>query len=156
MSSAREPSDLQAAVKAIVDANRYMTLATADENGSPWASPVWYASADYREFLWVSSPEARHSRNLSVRPEVAIVIFDSRQAPGSGQGVYISATAAHVPESELDRGLAIFSRVSGAQALGAWNRSDVSAPAKHRLYHATAVERFVLSSTDERLPVDLT
>jgi nitroimidazol reductase NimA-like FMN-containing flavoprotein (pyridoxamine 5'-phosphate oxidase superfamily) len=150
-----EPSDLQAAVKAIVDANRYMTLATAAEDGTPWASPVWYASADYREFFWVSSPEARHSRNLSVRPELAIVIFDSGQAPGSAGAVYVSATAAQVPEPDLDRGLAVYSRVSQAQSLRAWNRSDVSPPAKHRLYRATAVEHFVLSSTDDRLPVDL-
>jgi nitroimidazol reductase NimA-like FMN-containing flavoprotein (pyridoxamine 5'-phosphate oxidase superfamily) len=147
--------DLQAEAKAIVDANRYMTLATADEDGTPWASPVWFASADYREFLWVSSPEARHSRNLAVRPELAIVIFDSRQAPGTGRAVYIWATAEQVPEPDLDRGLAVYSGVSEAQALPPWNRSDVSPPAKHRLYRATAVQHFVLSSTDERLPADL-
>ena len=44
--------DRQSLVKAIVVANRYMTIATADENGLPWASPVWYATADYREFFW--------------------------------------------------------------------------------------------------------
>jgi predicted pyridoxine 5'-phosphate oxidase superfamily flavin-nucleotide-binding protein len=51
-----EPADLQSVVKAIVDANQYLTLATADEDGQPWASPVWFASTDYREFFWVSSP----------------------------------------------------------------------------------------------------
>ena len=47
-------SELDAVVRAIVDANQYMTLATADPAGVPWASPVWYAVADYREFFWVS------------------------------------------------------------------------------------------------------
>ena len=42
--------------------------AVADEAGLPWASPVWFASVDLREFFWVSSPDARHSRNLAVRP----------------------------------------------------------------------------------------
>jgi len=28
----------------------------------------------------VSDPEARHSRNIAARPQVAIVIFDSREA----------------------------------------------------------------------------
>jgi nitroimidazol reductase NimA-like FMN-containing flavoprotein (pyridoxamine 5'-phosphate oxidase superfamily) len=150
-----EPSSLQAAVKAIVDANRYMTLGTADADGIPWASPVWYASPDYREFFWVSSPEARHSRNLSVRPELAIVIFDSGQAPGAAGAVYMSATAEQVPEPDLDRSLAVYSDVSDAQGLPHWNRSGVSPPAKHRLYRATAAEHFLLSATDERLPVDL-
>jgi predicted pyridoxine 5'-phosphate oxidase superfamily flavin-nucleotide-binding protein len=27
----------------IIDAGRYMVLATADEHGVPWASPAWYA-----------------------------------------------------------------------------------------------------------------
>jgi hypothetical protein len=68
----------------------------------------------------------------------------------------LSATAEQVPESDLDRGLAVYSRVSQAQSLPAWNRSDVSPAARHRLYHATVAQHFVLSSTDERLPVDLT
>jgi hypothetical protein len=149
-------TDLQSGLKAIVDANRYMTLGTADADGRPWASPVWFATADYREFFWVSSPEARHSRNLAVRPELSIVIFDSRQPPGTGQGVYLSATAAQTPESDLDRGLAVYTGVSDAQGAGVWSRADVEAPSRLRRYHAVAVEHFVLSSRDERLRVELT
>lgn len=146
----------EASVRAIVEANRYMTLATAGAEGRPWASPVWYATVDCREFFWVSKPEARHSRNLSARPELAIVIFDSRQEPGTGEGVYLSATAEQVPEADLDRGLDVFSSVSQAQGLPAWTHEDVTPPARHRLYHATAAEHFLLSSRDERLPVVLT
>ena len=29
---------------AIVDASSYMTLATADHEGRPWASPTWFAA----------------------------------------------------------------------------------------------------------------
>ncbi|HWM22686.1 MAG TPA: pyridoxamine 5'-phosphate oxidase family protein, partial [Ilumatobacteraceae bacterium] len=65
-----EANELTAQARAILDANRYMTLATADESGVPWASPVWFASADYRAFFWVSAPGARHSRNLAARPQV--------------------------------------------------------------------------------------
>lgn len=54
--------DLGALAQSIIDSNRYMTLGTADASGLPWGAPVWYASAEYREFLWVSSPGARHSR----------------------------------------------------------------------------------------------
>jgi nitroimidazol reductase NimA-like FMN-containing flavoprotein (pyridoxamine 5'-phosphate oxidase superfamily) len=61
-----------------------MTLATADETGCPWASPVWYAAEGYARFYWVSSPEAKHSRNLAVRPRLSIVIFDSRAPVGTG------------------------------------------------------------------------
>ncbi len=77
----------RAALTREIDANRYMTLATADHDGRPWASPVYYAVAGYREFVWVSDPETTHSRNLAGRPQVAIVIFDSTQPINTGRGV---------------------------------------------------------------------
>jgi len=146
---------MRAAVQAIIDANSYMTLATADEHGRPWASPVWFATVDYLEFVWVSSPEARHSRNLALRPELAIVIFDSRQAPGTGEAVYLSARGGEVSEPDLDRCLDVYSTSSQREGLAAWNRSDVEPPARLRLYSATACEHFVLIGTDERRPVVL-
>ena len=39
----------------------------------------------------MSDPNARHSRNIAVRPQIAIVIFDSRQTPGDGLAVYMEA-----------------------------------------------------------------
>ena len=141
------------AVRAIVDATTYTTLATADEHGSPWASPVWFATADYHEFVWASKPGARHSRNLVARPEVALVVFDSRQRPGTGEAVYVQARAEQVPDADLDRCLGIYAAVSRAQGLADWGRADVEAPARHRLYRARATEHFVLSQADERIPV---
>jgi nitroimidazol reductase NimA-like FMN-containing flavoprotein (pyridoxamine 5'-phosphate oxidase superfamily) len=147
-----DPNDLGAVARSIVDANRYMTLATADEQGSPWASPVWYSPVAYREFLWVSSPEARHSQNLAVRPELAIVIFDSHEA-GGWKALYMSAVAEVL--TEVDDAIRIFSRHGEAQGLRAWTRDDVLPPARHRLYRATVSEHFVLDPHDQRLPVDL-
>jgi nitroimidazol reductase NimA-like FMN-containing flavoprotein (pyridoxamine 5'-phosphate oxidase superfamily) len=140
-------------VRSIVAANAYMTLATADEHGNPWASPVWYATADYREFIWVSAPQRRHSRNLAMRPALAIVIFDSHQSPGTGAAVYLAARAEQVPRPELDRCLRIFTTASQEQGLEAWTRANVEPPARLRLYHATATEHFILSPGEERLPV---
>src|SRR6266540_1488710 len=84
-----EPSsvqDLAVVARDIIDSNRYMTLATADGDGRPWAAPVWYAHEGYSDFLWVSRPEARHSRNLTSRPGLAIVIFDSTVPVGGRAG----------------------------------------------------------------------
>ena len=36
-----------------------------------------------------NTPDVTHSRNIAVRPEVGIAIFDSHAAIGAGQGVYI-------------------------------------------------------------------
>ena len=71
-----------------------MTLGTADEHGHPWVTPVWFAPADDHELFWVSSPQARHSRNLAARPQVSIVVFDSQVPVGSAAAVYMPAVAA--------------------------------------------------------------
>jgi nitroimidazol reductase NimA-like FMN-containing flavoprotein (pyridoxamine 5'-phosphate oxidase superfamily) len=144
--------DPEATARAVIGANRYMTLGTADGDGLPWVSPVWFATEDYRDFYWVSSPAARHSRNLAARPEVSIVIFDSQVVPGSAEAVYMSAVAEQVAE-DLDDGLAIFNVRGEAQGLRPWTRDDVQPPSKHRLYRAVARELFVLDPRDERVPV---
>ena len=82
-----EERDFAAEGRAIIDANLYMVLGTADRAGRPWAAPVYYAHTEYREFLWVSQPEARHSRNLEAREAVSIVIFDSTVPINSGRAV---------------------------------------------------------------------
>ena len=142
-------------LRSIVDKNPYMTLATADEEGTPWATPVWYATGDYREFVWVSDPRARHSRNLAKRPELGIVIFDSQQRPYTSEAVYLSAVAELVPEGEIDRCLDLFSAVSRRQELPEWKRADVEPPGRLRLYHATATAHYILTSRDERVAVEL-
>jgi uncharacterized protein YhbP (UPF0306 family) len=147
--------ELEALARRIIDSNLYMTLGTADEAGKPWASPVWYAPEEHRAFHWVSDPHATHSRNLAARPELGIVIFDSRQPIGTGQGVYISAVAEQLTGEELDRGIEIFSRRSQEHGGDEWTRADVLAPADRRLYRATASELFVLGPRDRRIPVRL-
>jgi nitroimidazol reductase NimA-like FMN-containing flavoprotein (pyridoxamine 5'-phosphate oxidase superfamily) len=142
--STNRQQDLGAIARGIIDSNAYMTIATADEAGLPWASPVWYAAAGYAEFYWVSSPEARHSRNLAVRPQVSIVIFDSRAPVGTGQAVYVSALAEELAGADLERGIVIFSRRSEEHGASEWKPEDVRPPSLHRLYRATASEHWVL------------
>jgi hypothetical protein len=139
----------------IIDSNSYMTLGTADGAGEPWVSPVWFATADYREFFWVSRPERRHSRNLAERPQLSIVIFNSQVPINSGEAVYMSAVADLPADSELDRGLEVFSARSEAQGERRWTRADVEGSAAVRVYRATASEHFILSEDDDRIPVSL-
>jgi uncharacterized protein YhbP (UPF0306 family) len=125
----------------IIDAARYMVLATADEDGVPWASPVWFAPDGYTRFLWVSREDTRHSRNLGVRPQLSIVIFDSSAPIGTGEGVYTDAVAELLTEPEP--AIEVFSRRSVAQGGDEWAAADVSLPADLRLYRATAVEQWI-------------
>jgi hypothetical protein len=139
----------------IIDGGRYMTLATADAAGVPWASPVWYAPRGYSELFWISYPDARHSRNLAERPQLSIVIFDSQVPINSGEAVYMSAVVDQPEGSELDRGLEVISDRSQAQGERRWTRADVEGTAALRLYRAIASEHFVLGENDDRIPVSL-
>ena len=147
--------DPAAVAREIIDANLYMTLATADGDGRPWAAPVWYAHQDYNDLYWMSRPGARHSRNLAVRPEVGIVIFDSTVPEGNGQAVYVEALAEELGQAERDEGIAIVSRRSEAQGAARWGVADVSGSAPLRLYRARASAHFILGPNDQRLAVRL-
>src|SRR5215211_1847263 len=90
----------EATARALVDANLYMVRGTTDRDGTPWVSPVYYAHQGYREFFWVSRPEAGHSRNLEARREASVVIFHSTVPIGTARGVYMSAVAERVDGDE--------------------------------------------------------
>ena len=152
-------TDFSDMARGIVESNRYMVLGTADEAGVPWVTPVWYAQSDYRRFIWVSSPDRRHSRNVRACPEVSIVIFDSRVAVGSARAVYMSARAEELSGADLEHDVALFDAASQAQGLTRrWAFEDMLAPAPYRLYRATASQHRVLdpdSSPDDRAEVTL-
>ena len=137
----------------LVAANRYMTIATADGDGKPWVSPVWFAPWGRERLLWVSDPAARHSQNIAARAEVAIVIFDSTVAVGAAEALYLDATAEQLAGAELEAGIAEFSAHSLSGGLEPWSLEDVTAPAKHRLYSATVRASWALGPGDERIPL---
>jgi nitroimidazol reductase NimA-like FMN-containing flavoprotein (pyridoxamine 5'-phosphate oxidase superfamily) len=142
----------------IIDRISYMVLGTADADGRPWASPVYFATDGHGAFYWVSSHEARHSANIATRPEVGIVIFDSTVPIGTGQGVYVEARAEQLAGPELGRGLAVFSERSVTDGGRPWTRDDVEGETLIRMYRATAESYSMLAKDgqpDHRVPFEL-
>jgi hypothetical protein len=142
----------------IIEASLYLVLATADAAGRPWSSPVYFAHIGFTEFFWVSSPDVTHSRNIEVRPEVGIVVFDSGAPIRTGQGVYMSAAARLLEGDETARGIEAFSRRSVAHGGEEWTSEDVRPGAGLRLYRATADSHWILArdgQPDHRIPVPL-
>lgn len=128
----------------ILSSVSYVVLATADADGLPWATPVWFAMED-AEVYWVSHHGARHSQNIAERPQVGMVVFDSTVAPLTGQAVYMSATAEQVTDSgAIERGLEVFSRASADEGAGEFGRDQVTGEARLRLYRATVHEHWIL------------
>lgn len=115
---------------------------------------MFFATADYADFYWVSAEDAEHSRNIAGRPQVSMVIFDSQVPTYHGRAVYFSATAAELTGPDLDHGLCVY---PGPASRGATSveRTDVSAPSAYRMYRATITEAFVLCPREPRTPCPL-
>jgi nitroimidazol reductase NimA-like FMN-containing flavoprotein (pyridoxamine 5'-phosphate oxidase superfamily) len=133
-----DDGELRAMARRVIDSNRYMVLGTVEPDGAPRLSPVFFTPARYRDFYWVSSPDARHSHNVRDRPDVQIVVFDSSTAPGHSEAAYIAATAREVPAEELPDvvGEAFDPDTRGARAFGV---DELTGDADLRLYVATAM-----------------
>jgi nitroimidazol reductase NimA-like FMN-containing flavoprotein (pyridoxamine 5'-phosphate oxidase superfamily) len=153
------PEQAAQIAREIIEANHYLVLATADAAGDPWSTPVYFAHIGYREQYWVSSPTAAHSRNIAARATVSIAIFDSHARIGTGQGVYMSAIAAQVKDTELAPGITVFSDRSLRHGGVQWTAADVTGDSELRLYRATADQHWILAKDgepDHRIPVDVT
>ena len=137
------PDRVEIARQLITD-NFYLSLGTADADGTPWVTPVFFTPDGFSDFYWVSSPDAKHSRNLAAHPEVAIAIFDSSVPVGGAQAVYMKGVAKQLTGAELEQGLEVFDRVSRQDIGRAFGLDDVQGSALMRLYRATVSEHWVL------------
>jgi uncharacterized protein YhbP (UPF0306 family) len=146
--------DLGQHVRELLDVNRYLTLGTVNADGSPWTSPVFFAAAGEREFYWLSDLDAQHSRNIAVRPQVSLVVFDSTVLPYHGRAVYAVGTARELAGDDIGRALEIY---PGPEAPGVsrFAPADVTPPSPYRLYQVTASDLWVLCPREPRQPCDL-
>jgi uncharacterized protein YhbP (UPF0306 family) len=151
---------LETRAAAVIAANKYMTLATVDGDGLPWATPVYFTPDGHTDFYWVSSPAAKHSVNVAEHPAVSIVIFDSSVAIGQAQAVYLTADTALVPDDELERCAAFYA--SRYPELKAFTPDELRGDGMFRLYRASATAHWLLirgrdpeygTGIDSRLPI---
>jgi pyridoxamine 5'-phosphate oxidase-like protein len=134
--------ELEEMAKRVIDGNRYMTIATVDDQGRPWVTPVYFSPEGYMHLYWISSPDAQHSRNVDARPEVSIVVFDSQVPIGGAEAVYMRARAQEMSEPTLEQCAAAFRpRFEGVRTFAP---DELRPPAKLRLYLATVAEHWVL------------
>ena len=141
---------------ALLRDNRYVVLATADAEGNPWATPVWFAPNGLDRIYWVSWPGSRHSMLIEQRPEVALTVFDSTVASNEPAAFYATGEAALVPDADLDDALQILNQRSLAQGLGEFTREHVTGAARLRLYAAELTATWVLdqdADVDQRAVV---
>ncbi len=133
-------------------ASPYLTLATASADGTPWATPVWFAP-DGDGLLWVSRPSRRHSLNVAARPEVSFVVYDSTVPSDDARAVYGEGVAGLVPDDDVARAIGVFSAHAVAQGLPSWTPAAVTGDATLRLYRVRLTTLWVLDARENRDPL---
>lgn len=135
-------SVLEGRAAAVIESNKYLTLATVDAAGTPWATPVYFTPDGHTDFYWVSAPEAQHSRNIAGNATVSVAIFDSSVAIGQATAVYLTAQAKQVPDDELaDRARFFAARLP---ELREFTVDELSGAGELRLYRATMTRAWTL------------
>ena len=144
----------------VVAGANYLVLATADDDGEPWASPVFFQMNEIGDVFWVSAPGSRHSSNIAARETVAATVFDSTAPIGGASAAYLVGHAAQVHHADIAGSLDILNRgLPDSQQL---TEAEVSGPGKLRIYRLRVTDRWILvrggdrrteSRTDTRIPV---
>lgn len=84
--------------KDILEQGRYLALATADEQGSPWSSPVMYAVTDKLDFIFISSATSHHGANIRGRPKVSWSVYWGEKGPETTDGVTFAGSGKQLDE----------------------------------------------------------
>ncbi len=94
-------SDLQQRIAAFLAEWHVMSLATADADG-PHAANLFYA-CDGLALVWVSAPDARHSRAIEINPRVSATIAPDYSDFPTIRGVQIEGIARRITNDEERR-----------------------------------------------------
>ncbi len=78
-------------IQQILTDNLVGAIATINEDGSPWVTPVHIVS-DEEAVYWFSMEDKQHSLNVARDPRVSLTLFSSDISRGP-KGVYINGSA---------------------------------------------------------------
>ncbi len=95
----------------VLDQNVLGVLASVNEDGSPWATPLHLVS-DGAYVYWFSHEACIHSRNLKRDSRASISIFSPDESQGV-KGVYLRGNAQRLAEGERPQAVAVFTERFG-------------------------------------------
>jgi uncharacterized protein YhbP (UPF0306 family) len=78
----------------LLDASTLCALATVSPGGRAHVNTAYFAWSPEFDVVWLSDPQARHSRNVSAGGSVAIAVYDSSQSWGNpDRGIQLFGSA---------------------------------------------------------------
>ncbi len=73
---------LRSIARRLLNATALCAISTVSSDGRAHINTAYFASSAAFEIVWLSAPEARHSRNVRRQPSVALAVYDSTQKWG--------------------------------------------------------------------------
>ena len=108
---------------ALLEEATTMTLATRAPDGTPRATPVYFAADESLRLVFVSDPDSAHSRNLAASPHASAAIYpeerDWRKLRGvqmTGQACMLEGGGAESARREFARRFPFVSELAAAMA----------------------------------------
>jgi nitroimidazol reductase NimA-like FMN-containing flavoprotein (pyridoxamine 5'-phosphate oxidase superfamily) len=86
--------------RTILAENLIGSIATVNEDGSPWVSPV-HIFSDEEAVYWFSTEDKQHSQNLDHDPRVSLALFSTDVTKGP-KGVYVNGRAEKLSGQSVD------------------------------------------------------
>ena len=89
--------------KEIIKDNKFMSLATTDNDGKVWSTPLSYSIDENYNFYFTSELDSKHVMNIMDNPEVSFTIFDSTRRVSDVDGLQISGIVGQVDPNNLEK-----------------------------------------------------
>jgi uncharacterized protein YhbP (UPF0306 family) len=83
----------------LLDASTLCAIATVQSDGSAYVNNAYFALSREFDLVWMSEPQAQHSRNIRERGTAAVAVYDSAQTwGGPDRGIQLFGSAREVPD----------------------------------------------------------
>jgi uncharacterized protein YhbP (UPF0306 family) len=99
----------RAALLELLEETPALTLATLDPDGSPRATPLFFA-ADDLALVFLSDPSSHHSRNLQADPRCGVGLYPGVDDWRALRGVQMRGRARRLSEAEAPHALELYLR----------------------------------------------
>jgi uncharacterized protein YhbP (UPF0306 family) len=82
------------ASRRLLDASRLCAIATVSPDGSAYINTAYFAVSPELDLVWMSEPQAQHSRNIREGGTAAVAVYDSAQTwGGPDRGIQLFGSA---------------------------------------------------------------
>lgn len=95
-------------LRSIINETHCLTLATVDPDGSPRATPLFFAVDESLHLYFLSDPESEHCLNFTRDPHAAVGLFPEIEGWRQIRGVQMKGVVDLVSDTTRDEGLACY------------------------------------------------